>query len=58
LYSIILYGYDMLKIISDKAIDRRKYLFCIEEICNLSGHFGNDTERLEKELDAEIDEYR
>jgi len=48
----------MLKIISDKAIDRRKYLFCIEEICNLSGHFGNDTERLEKELDAEIDEYR
>jgi len=44
----------MTKIISDKAISRRKYW--IEEIRNLSGHFGNDTEKLEKELEAEIKE--
>ena len=42
----------MTKIISDEAIDRRKYW--IEEIRNLSGHFGNDTEKLEKELEEEI----
>jgi len=42
----------MTNIISDKAITRRKYW--VEEIRNLSGHFGNDTERLEKELESEI----
>ena len=42
----------MSKIISDKAIKRRKYW--IEEIRKLSGNFGNDTERLEMELEAEI----
>ncbi len=41
----------MSKIISDEAIKRRKYW--IEEIRKLSGHFGNDTEKLEKELEAE-----
>ena len=40
------------KIISDKAIDRRKYW--IEEIRNLSGDFGNDTGKLEKALETEI----
>jgi len=44
----------MIKIISDEAVIRRKYW--IEEIRNLSGHFGNDTERLEKELEGEIKE--
>jgi type II restriction enzyme len=44
--------YNMAKIISDKAIIRRKYW--IEEIHKLSGHFGNDTQRLEKELEEEI----
>ena len=39
-------------IISDKAIDRRKYW--IEEIRNLSGHFGNDSDRLEKNLEDDI----
>jgi hypothetical protein len=42
----------MSKIISDKAIKRRN--FWVEEIRKLSGNFGNDTEKLEKELDAEI----
>jgi len=41
----------MNKIISDEAIIRRKYW--VEEIRKLSGHFGNDTEKLEKELEAE-----
>jgi len=46
----------MTKIISDKAISRRKYW--IEEIRNLSGHFSNDTEKLENELEKEIaDDY-
>ncbi|MBX7243199.1 MAG: HindIII family type II restriction endonuclease [Bacteroidia bacterium] len=40
------------KIISAKAIKTRQYW--IEEIRKLSGHFGNDTEKLEKELEAEI----
>jgi len=38
--------------ISVEAIKRREYW--VEEIRNLSGHFGNDTEKLEKELEAEI----
>ncbi len=42
----------MSKIISDKAIKRRD--FWVEEIRKLSGNFGNDTEKLEKELEAEI----
>jgi len=42
----------MAKIISDKAIIRREYW--VEEIRKLSGNFGNDTEKLEKELEAEI----
>ncbi len=41
----------MSKIISDKAIKRRE--FWIEEIRKLSGNFGNDTEKLERELEAE-----
>lgn len=40
------------KIISDKAIKRRQYW--IEEIRKLSGNFGADTDKLEKELEAEI----
>lgn len=43
----------MAKIISTKAINRREYW--VEEIQNLSGNFGNDTERLEKELGEEIE---
>jgi len=42
----------MTKIISNTAISRRKYW--IEEIRNLSGNFGSDTEKLEKELEEEI----
>jgi HindIII restriction endonuclease len=42
----------MSKIISDKTIKRRD--FWVEEIRKLSGNFGNDTEKLEKELEAEI----
>ncbi|MDI9358811.1 MAG: HindIII family type II restriction endonuclease [Phycisphaerales bacterium] len=42
----------MNKIISNEAIKRRAYW--VEEIRKLSGHFGNDTEKLEKELEAEI----
>ena len=42
----------MTKIISNIAIKRREYW--IEEIRNLSGNFGNDTEKLEKELEEEI----
>ena len=42
----------MAKIISNTAISRRKYW--VEEIRNLSGNFGNDTEKLEKELEEEI----
>lgn len=40
----------MNKIITDKAIETRHYW--IDEIRNLSGNFGNDTEKLEKELEA------
>jgi len=42
----------MSRIISDLAIKRRDYW--VEEIRKLSGHFGNDTEKLEKELQKEI----
>jgi type II restriction enzyme len=42
----------MSKIISAKAIKTRQYW--IEEIRKLSGNFGNDTDKLEKELEAEI----
>lgn len=42
----------MSKIISDKAIKKRD--FWVEEIRKLSGNFGNDTDKLEKELEAEI----
>ncbi|MDR0573955.1 MAG: HindIII family type II restriction endonuclease [Tannerella sp.] len=44
----------MNKIISDNAIQRRD--FWVNEIKNLSGHFGSDTEKLEKELEIEIGE--
>jgi hypothetical protein len=42
----------MNNIISDVAINRRD--FWIEEIRKLSGNFGNDTDKLEKELEVEI----
>lgn len=42
----------MSKVISDKAIQRRQYW--IEEIRKLSGNFGADTDKLEKELETEI----
>lgn len=42
----------MNKIISEKAIKRRD--FWVEEIRKLSGNFGSDTEKLEKELETEI----
>lgn len=42
----------MSNIISKAAIVRREYW--VEEIRKLNGHFGNDTEKLEKELEAEI----
>ncbi len=42
----------MKNIIEDKAIENRKYW--VEEIRKLSGNFGSDTEKLEKELEAEI----
>lgn len=42
----------MQKIISEKAIKTRVYW--IKEIRKLSGNFGNDTEKLEKELELEI----
>lgn len=38
----------MLKIISEKTLKRRQYW--IEEIRKMSGNFGNDAEKLEKEL--------
>jgi len=42
----------MKNIISDNAVKTRTY--CVEEIRKLSGNFGNDTDKLEKELEAEI----
>jgi predicted transposase YbfD/YdcC len=45
----------MSKIISDEAIQIRE--FWVEEIRKLSGHFGNDTEKLEKELEVEINKH-
>jgi HindIII restriction endonuclease len=42
----------MSKIISEKAIENRAYW--IEEIRKLSGNFGSDSDRLEKELEDEI----
>ncbi len=42
----------MKKIISTKAIKTRQYW--VEEIRKLSGNFVNDTDKLEKELEAEI----
>ncbi len=42
----------MRNIISDEAIKRRSYW--VEEIRKLSGNFVNDTDKLEKELGAEI----
>ncbi len=42
----------MSKIISNEAIKRRN--FWVEEIRKLSGNFSNDSEKLEKELEAEI----
>lgn len=42
----------MKNIISDKAEKRRAYW--VDEIRRLSGNFGNDSDRLEKELEAEI----
>ena len=41
----------MKKIITDKAIKNRQYW--IEEIRNLSGNFGDDSDKLEKELETE-----
>ena len=43
----------MTKIISTEAIQRREYW--VKEIQKLSGNFGDDTERLEKELGEEIE---
>lgn len=45
----------MSKIISDKAIKRREYW--VEEIRKLSGNFSSDTEKLEKELEAELKQH-
>ena len=45
----------MRKIISKKAIKKREYW--IEEIRNLSGNFGVDTEQLESELESEIGKF-
>jgi hypothetical protein len=42
----------MIKIISAKAVETRHYW--IEEIRKLSGNFGNDIDKLERELEAEI----
>jgi len=42
----------MKNIISDNAVKTRTYW--VEEIRKLSGNFGNDTDKLEKELEAEI----
>ena len=42
----------MKKIIAEKAIKNRQYW--IEEIRKLSGNFGDDSDKLEKELEAEI----
>ena len=42
----------MKKIIADKAIKNRQYW--IEEIRKLSGNFGDDSDKLEKELETEI----
>jgi type II restriction enzyme len=42
----------MSKIISDRAIKRRQYW--VEEIRKLSGNFGADTDKVEKELEAEF----
>lgn len=42
----------MKKIVTDKAIKNRQYW--IEEIRNLSGNFGDDSYKLEKELETEI----
>ncbi len=44
-----------MKIISKKAISRREYW--IEEIKNISGNFGDEAQRLEKELENEIKKY-
>jgi len=44
----------MNKVISKEAIDRR--LYWIEEIVQLSGHFGTDSTRVETELNKEITE--
>lgn len=43
---------EMNPIISDKAIKRRAYW--VKEIYKLSGNFGADTDRLDKELEEEI----
>ncbi|WP_373781736.1 HindIII family type II restriction endonuclease [Kaistella sp.] len=43
----------MKKIITDKAIKNRQYW--IKEIRNLSGNFGDDSNKLEKELEIEIE---
>jgi type II restriction enzyme len=45
----------MKNIISDQAINRRAYW--VAEICKLSGNFGDDSDRLEKELEQEIKKY-
>ena len=44
----------MKSMISDKAVKRRVYW--VDKIHNLSGNFGDDTDRLEKELEQEINE--
>lgn len=45
----------MKKTISEAAMTRRAYW--VEEIRKLSGDFGNDSDRLEKELSDEIEKY-
>lgn len=44
-----------MEIIKNSSIERR--LYWINEIKNLSGHFGNDFQRLEKELSREISQF-
>lgn len=44
----------MKRIISDKAIQRRAYW--VKEIKNLSGNFGDDYDKLEAELTAEVNQ--
>ncbi len=41
-------------VITEQQIERRKYW--IDEICRLTGNFGNDADRVEQEIAEEIAE--